>query len=281
LATIKNIYQQFLRNLSNKFEEREAKSVARIVFEDAFKLFDYQSEKVFTEIEELQNIEERLLKNEPVQYILGQADFYGLKFKVTPAALIPRPETEELVYWILENRPNINPSILDIGTGSGCIPIKIKKKWPAAKVSAMDVSPTALAIAQENADLNKVDIAFILMDILQEDKWMNIPTYDIIVSNPPYIPYKEKALMPIQVLDFEPDLALFVDNTTPLLFYKKIAKFALTHLKNGGHLYYECNEFNAKEVATLLEKLNFQNVELAKDMEGKERMVRGSLSVRQ
>ena len=273
MASIKNIHQQFIRNLSNKFEHREAKSIARIVFEDAFKLFDYQSNKTFKDIVTLEKIEARLLQDEPVQYILGQADFYGLKFKVTPAVLIPRPETEELVYWILENQVAKDSSILDIGTGSGCISITLKKKMPLATVSALDVSPTALAIAKENANLNEVTISFLLADILDEEKWLNLPSYDIIVSNPPYIPHHEKHLMPNQVLDYEPDLALFVENEQALIFYEKIGQFARTHLNDGGLLFYECNEFNAKEVAVLLEKIGFSKVTLAKDMEGKERMI--------
>ncbi len=274
MATIKHTYQQFLRNLSNKFEHREAISIARIVFEDAFKLFDYESNKNFNGTTTLQEIEARLLNNEPVQYILGQADFYGLKFKVSPAVLVPRPETEELVYWILENQVKDNPTILDIGTGSGCIPITLKRKLPRADISAIDVSSTALDIAKANADLNKVAVSFILTDILEERLWSNLPSYDIIVSNPPYIPYREKPLMPKQVLDYEPELALFVENDHPLVFYKKIGLFALKHLNQGGQLYFECNEFNAEEVATLLEKMGFSKVELVKDMEGKERMVR-------
>ncbi len=274
MASIKNTYQAFLQNLSPQFGEREAISIARIVFEDAFKLFDYQSSKEFTESDTLQEIEARLLNNEPVQYILGQADFYGLKFKVSPAVLIPRPETEELVYWILENQITKNPSIIDIGTGSGCIPITLKKKIPQATISAIDVSRTALDIAKTNAVLNKVAVSFILSDILEERLWSSLDTYDIIVSNPPYIPHKEKVLMPKQVLDYEPDLALFVENDEPLIFYKKIGQFALKHLNQGGELYYECNEFNAKEVATLLRQIGFQKVELAKDLEGKERMIR-------
>lgn len=274
MVSIKNTYQQFLKNLSPQFEPREAISIARIVFEDAFRLFDYQSNKEFTELAILKEIEERLLKNEPVQYILGQADFYGLKFKVSPAVLIPRPETEELVYWILENEGIENPSILDIGTGSGCIPITLKRKIPQAVISAIDVSPTALEIAKVNAALNEVPIAFLLKDMLQEKQWSTLPSYDIIVSNPPYIPKKEKHLMPKQVLDYEPALALFVENDHPLIFYKKIGQFALKHLNKDGQLYYECNEFNAKAVAVLLQNMGFSKVELAKDMEGKERMIR-------
>ncbi len=274
MASIKNTYQQFLKNISTQFEAREAISIARIVFEDAFKLFDYESSKAFIGTDILQEIEARLLKNEPVQYILGQADFYGLKLKVSPAVLIPRPETEELVYWILENKGIENPTILDIGTGSGCIPITLKKKMPQAKISAIDVSPTALDIARTNAALNKTKVSFILTDILEERLWSMLASFDIIVSNPPYIPQDERKLMPKQVLNYEPDLALFVENEQPLIFYIKIGQFALQHLNKGGQLYYECNEFNAKEVVELLEKMGFSKVELEKDLEGKERMIR-------
>jgi len=263
LLSIQQAYQQFIQKLAISQGEREAKSIARIIFEDVFRLFDYQATQPFLFLEKLQAIQARLATNEPVQYILGQADFYGLKFKVTPDVLIPRPETEELVYWILES---VNKSsaikIVDIGTGSGCIPITLKKKLPNAKISGLDISPAALKIVQE-------------VDILKENNWSKSPNYDVIISNPPYIPYREINLMPKQVTNFEPSLALFVENKEPLIFYRKIAQFALLRLNKDGQLFFECNEFNAKKVVLILEALGFSQVELQKDMEGKERMVRG------
>lgn len=275
MPTIRQAHQQFVQQLTPFQGEREARSIARIVFEDAFRLFDYQSEQPFLAIDELQAIQKRLVNNEPVQYILGQADFYGLKFKVTPDVLIPRPETEELVYWVLESIQKSNLKLVDIGTGSGCIPITLKKKLPNAEVLGLDVSQAALKIAQANAVLNQVDVTFQAVDILKEKGWQALPYFDVIISNPPYIPYEEIGLMPKQVTDFEPNLALFVDDKAPLIFYQKIAQFAQQKLTPNGQLFFECNEFNAKEVVLILKQLGFSKVELAKDMEGKERMVRG------
>jgi len=277
LLTIQQAYQQFIQQVATSQGEREAKSIARIVFEDAFRLFDYQSTQPFLYLEKLKAIQGRLASHEPVQYILGQADFYGLKFKVTPEVLIPRPETEELVYWVLESVNKSPLKIVDVGTGSGCIPITLKKKLPTAEISGLDISKAALKIAEENAELNEVDVPFQAVNILEEKKWHPLPYFDIIISNPPYIPYTEIDLMPKQVTDFEPNLALFVENKAPLIFYQKIAQFALLKLTKGGQLFFECNEFNAKKVVLMLEKLGFSKVELQKDMEGKERMVRGLL----
>lgn len=275
MPTIRQAHQQFIQQLTPFQGEREATSIARIVFEDAFRLFEYQSEQPFLAIDKLQAIQKRLVNNEPVQYILGQADFYGLKFKVTPDVLIPRPETEELVYWVLESIQKSNLKLVDIGTGSGCIPITLKKKLPNAEILGLDISQAALKIAQENAVLNQVNVSFQAVDILKAEKWQALPYFDVIISNPPYIPYEEIGLMPKQVTDFEPNLALFVDNKAPLIFYQKIAQFAQQKLTPNGQLFFECNEFNAKEVVLILEQLGFSKVELAKDMEGKERMVRG------
>ena len=275
MPTIRQAHQQFVQQLTPFQGEREARSIARIVFEDVFRLFDYQSEQPFLAIDELQAIQKRLVNNEPVQYILGQADFYGLKFKVTPDVLIPRPETEELVYWVLESIQKSNLKLVDIGTGSGCIPITLKKKLTNAEILGLDVSQTALKIAQANAVLNQVDVTFQAVDILKEKGWQALPYFDVIISNPPYIPYEEIGLMPKQVTDFEPNLALFVDDKAPLIFYQKIAQFAQQKLTPNGQLFFECNEFNAKEVVLILKQLGFSKVELAKDMEGKERMVRG------
>jgi len=275
--SIQTAYQQLSNQLTPLYGQREAQSIARIIFEDAFKIFNFTSSQPFIFEADLLTIKQRLLQREPVQYILGQADFYGLKFKVNSDVLIPRPETEELVYWIIEENTEISPTILDIGTGSGCIPISLKRKISSAKVTAMDISKEALIIAQENADLNEVVISFTHQDILDKSIWSNSPQYDIMVSNPPYIPTKEADLMPIWVKEFEPTLALFVTNEDPLIFYRTIADFALTHLHPEGALYFETNEFNAKEVAALLSAKGFKNVVIQEDMSGKERMVAGSL----
>ncbi|MFN7116402.1 MAG: peptide chain release factor N(5)-glutamine methyltransferase [Saprospiraceae bacterium] len=277
---INEVYQNFIGSLSALYDPGEARSIARIVFEDALRVHDVQSKAPLFNIqeEELYKIQTRLLQHEPIQYILGQADFYGLKFKVNQNVLIPRQETEELVYWILETIQkeikNSNLKLLDIGTGSGCIPITLKKKIPQLNVAALDVSQEALDIAKLNADFNKTAVQFQQYDILKRENWKLLSQYDIIVSNPPYIPQHERALMPAHVTRFEPELALFVADDNPLLFYDTIAEFALLHLTPDAYLFFECNEFNAAEVAQLVENKGFKQVVLQKDMNGKDRMIR-------
>jgi len=273
-------FDEFVQTLSAHFDPREAQSMARIVFEDCF---GWQRPQFATvqlspaQSAQLQSIHDQLLTQKPLQYILGQADFYGLKFKVDSRVLIPRPETEELVEWVLEVVEhqffNQNLRILDIGTGSGCIPIVLQKKLPKAEVWGLDVSAAALALAQENAAFNQVQINWFEQDILNEQLWPLLPTFDLIISNPPYIPFQEQALMPSQVTNFEPHLALFVEDADPLLFYRVIAKFAQKYLNGGGSLFFECNEYNAKEVEALLKESGWREVELRKDLSGKERMI--------
>lgn len=257
--------------------------MARIIFEDVFQVYNFQKNAPFSKEnqQQLLQIQNRLLQHEPLQHILGQADFYGLKFNVSPDVLIPRQETEELVYWILETikkNKRLNPlSVLDIGTGSGCIPITLKKKKSALKVAAIDVSKAALTIAKENAIINDTDIQFHYLNILETAEWavFKNQSLDIIASNPPYIPYEETRLMSKNVVDFEPHLALFVKNENPLVFYETIATFALQKLRLGGYLFFECNEFNAPKVKEMMEAKGFVQVELAQDLNGKDRMVRG------
>ena len=272
--TIEETHQALNKSIQPIYGEREAASITRIVFEDAFQLFDFNSKKEFLYTDKLLAIQQRLLKQEPVQYVLGQADFYGLKFKVSSDVLIPRPETEELVHWVLETNQSVEPTILDIGTGSGCIPITLKKKLPRAIVSGLDVSEAALTIARANEALNEVVLFFIQLDILQKENWDNLPDYDIIISNPPYIPHSEATLMPTWVKDYEPALALFVEHPDTLLFYRVIADFAAIHLTPSGYLFFETNEFNAQKVVQLLEERAFQDIVIQKDMSGKERMIR-------
>lgn len=254
--------------------------MSRIVFEDVYSITNFEREDELTikQLEQLQRIETRLLAQEPLQYVMGMADFYGLKFRVDSRVLIPRQETEELVYWVLETAKTAVyrhvSKVLDIGTGSGCIPITLKKENPNLHVEAIDVSVEALDLAMENARLNDVSIAFREQDILDESNWNTAIRYDIIVSNPPYIPREEATLMPQNVKAFEPHIALFVENEDPLLFYRTIAKFALQTLQKQGLLFFETNEFNASAVQQMLEEMNFSVVELQKDMSGKERMIR-------
>lgn len=228
-----------------------------------------------------------LKQHKPIQYILGKADFYGLKFIVNQHVLIPRPETEELVDLIIkENRESgirsqdvsILPapiSILDIGTGSGCIPIALKKNIANANVYALDISAEALEIAKQNAVMNNVAVEFFKYDILSPDSLLPAPDlkFDIIVSNPPYICISEKDQMQKNVLDYEPHLALFVDDINPLLFYKAIANFALKYLKQNGKLYFEINEAFGFEAKGMLENKGFKNVILKKDLNNKNRIL--------
>ncbi len=231
-----------------------------------------------------------LKAEKPIQYILGETEFYGLPFKVNENTLIPRPETEELVEWViasLENRiqnlekikeKNKAITILDIGTGSGCIAISLAKNVPNARVYALDVSSKALTVAKQNAELNNVSINFVETDILESEKRyleFNNLEFDVIVSNPPYVRNREKVEMQANVLNNEPHLALFVENENPLLFYKKITEFAEEKLCNGGELFFEINEYLGKETLKLMEDRNFIDVELKKDIFGKDRLLKG------
>ena len=274
LPTIKQSFQQLTEDLRPLHGEREARNMAQIVFEDAFRLFDAGSNAPFVFVEKLRTITSRLLNKEPVQYIIGAADFYGLRFKVNPHVLIPRMETEELVFWVLESMTVSDIQLLDIGTGSGCIPVVIQKKRPDTEVWAMDISPEALNIARDNAQKHKVHIHFFEGNILNSNALSDLPPLDIMISNPPYIPEREKELMSKQVIHFEPGMALFVPNENPLLFYQKIADHALHQLKPGGCLFLECNEFNANEVVELLSEKGFKEIELKRDLSGKNRMIR-------
>ena len=217
------------------------------------------------------------LKTEkPIQYSIGETWFYDSKFYVNEHTLIPRPETEELVDWIIQthkSKDKIEKSaILDIGTGTGCIPISLKKNIPQAEVFAIDVSEEALKIAHKNAETNQVQINFILQNIL-ETKDLN-QNFDVIVSNPPYVRNLEKQEIKKNVLEFEPHLALFVEDTDALLFYRKIAQLALKNLTANGLLFFEINQYLGKETVELLETLGFKNVELKKDIYGNDRMIK-------
>ena len=210
----------------------------------------------------------RLQKFEPLQYILGECEFYGLSFKVSPYCLIPRPETEELVHWILQH--NFTKA-LDIGTGSACIPIALAKH-KEAQITALDISSDALSIARENAKKNTVDIHFIEHNIFND---IDLKTsFDLIVSNPPYVLESEKTLMNNNVLDYEPHLALFVSDNDALIYYKRIIDFSKVHLQREGLLFLEINEQKSVEIKDLLENNGFENVLIKKDMQGKNRMVK-------
>ena len=216
----------------------------------------------------------RLKKQEPIQYILGTTEFYGLTFKVNKHTLIPRPETEELVDWVLSNLHDQDSmlDILDIGTGSGCIAISLAKNIPTARVSGIDISEKTLEVAQENAVKNQVLVSFCKKDILRTTSLEK--KYDVIVSNPPYVRQLEKKAMNANVLDYEPGVALFVPNEDPLLFYRKIAQLAMVSLQTRGWLYFEINEYLSKEMDVLLKDIGFANIEIKKDFREVPRMIK-------
>ena len=217
-----------------------------------------------------------LKKHIPIQYITGTTNFYGLDFNVNNSVLIPRPETEELVEWIIKDSKNFNEiSILDLGTGSGCIAISLAKNLPNAKIYALDISKESLKIAKNNAAINKVSIEFIEADILSIEQLKQ--KFNIIVSNPPYVRELEKEMMQQNVLAYEPHLALFVKNEKPLLFYKKIADLAKNYLDENGNLYFEINQYLGKETSELLTSKGFKNVELKKDIFEVDRMIKASI----
>jgi release factor glutamine methyltransferase len=222
----------------------------------------------------LRSYVKRLQENEPFQYILGETEFYGLTIKCDKRALIPRPETEELVDWISENT-NIEKAV-DICSGSGCIALALKTVYKNASILGVDISEDANDLARQNAQLNQLDVTFETADALeiQADFWNTLSDLDLIVSNPPYIPENEKEQMAANVLDFEPHLALFVENNSPIIFYERIADLAQQKLKSGGLLYFELHHLYSEEVIAYLEKIDFQQIEVRRDLQGKNRMLK-------
>ena len=264
--------------LKSTFTQGEIRAFTRLILEEVCNLsFTEIASCKFNDLSDnkkqnIISIVKRLQNNEPIQYILGNTEFYGLTLKVTPAVLIPRPETEELVEWILQETKQPKPHILDIGTGSGCIAITLAKKLKDATVYAWDVSTKALEVAKENAKTNDVFVNFSETDALQPQP-VN-PYLHIIVSNPPYIREIEKEVMTSNVLDYEPHMALFVPNSNALLFYNSIADIAQKQLISNGWLYFEINQANGAEVVQLLKEKEFVNIELKQDISGNDRMIR-------
>jgi release factor glutamine methyltransferase len=282
---IKEYRGQFIKSLLSVYDAGEAESFFYLILEEKHQLkridLALDTELIFSE-EELalwNSILEQLKRDIPIQYLLGSTSFYGLDFEVNENVLIPRPETEELVEWIIQRMKsevgNRKLKVLDIGTGSGCIAISLAKNIPNAKVYAIDISEKALATAKKNAVINQVDVIFIKQDIL-ETADLN-QQFDVIVSNPPYVRNLEKQEIKKNVLDNEPHLALFVEDDDALIFYKKISALAKKNLLHNGQLYFEINQYLGKDMVALLEELNFKSIELRKDIYGNERMIRGTI----
>jgi len=218
-----------------------------------------------------------LSKNQPVQYVLRESWFCGMKFYVDQHVLIPRPETEELVEWVASESTTASLSILDVGTGSGCIAISLKKKLPVATVHACDISPDALTVARSNATDLQAEIDFQLMDILDSRQRESLPSLDLIVSNPPYIPLRDKSSMSPHVVEYEPHIALFVKDEDPIVFYQAIAQLGRERLSPTGALYAEIHEDRTGQVVSAFKKAGFQNIVVRQDMQGKDRMIKATM----
>ena len=297
--TIHEAYTRLLQNLYVIYDKREAANIADWILEnlttkkkvDRIVYKNLQLDK--SQELKLSNYADQLLQHRPVQYVLNEAWFAGLKLYVDEAVLIPRPETEELVDWIIEDvrctmydvrceeanakvkSQKSKVSILDVGTGSGCISLAIKSKIKDdADVSAVDVSGDALAVAKKNAENTKLNIRFLHLNFLDKQQWETLGTYDIIVSNPPYIKQSEDGAMKDNVLKYEPQIALFVPDEDALIFYRALAECAQEHLNDSGSLFVEINESLGQQVVDLFKESNLRNVELRKDLQGKDRMIK-------
>lgn len=275
MQKVKNFIKNELKGL---FSPDEINSLTRLILEKEFSIpladvltckFNHLSD---AEMQRLSEIVGKLKNSEPIQYILGETDFFGLTFYLDDSVLIPRPETEELVQWIVDSVKNEPLKILDIGTGSGCIAVTLAKKLPFAEVHAWDISRDALGVARKNADKNGVHLFLAEKDILQES--VSDENFDIVVSNPPYVTEFEKGEMQENVLNFEPHLAMFVSDQNALVFYEKIADFALKNLNKGGKLFFEINREKGNQIEMLLQQRGFGNIERQKDISGNERMIK-------
>lgn len=282
---IKQYRTEFIKELSSLYDAYEAESFFYLILENKHKLrqidLALNHELTFSDADlAIWNAFLNQLKKEvPIQYLLGKTNFYGLDFEVNENVLIPRPETEELVEWIInENKKNHQTKkikVLDIGTGSGCIAISLAKNLPNAEVYGIDVSKKAIETAKKNAINNNVDVTFMFLDILDTEELKC--NFDIIVSNPPYVRHLEKQEIKKNVLDYEPHLALFVDDNDALIFYRKIANLAQKNLLENGQLFFEINQYLGQEMTELLEKMDFKNIELRKDIYNNDRMIKANI----
>lgn len=282
--TMQEATYYLLNKLTTIYDKSEASQITDWVMEQLTgskkaERMVYKNEIITIEEELLlHQYSERLLQHEPVQYVLNEAWFSNMKFYVDKNVLIPRPETEELVEWIISNCkfPVDELKILDIGSGSGCIPISLKKRIRKAEVWSFDISEGALTVAQKNAGDLGQEVNFIQLDFLDQHSWKKLPKFDIIVSNPPYIPEKDKQTMQPNVLEYEPETALFVPDNDALIFYKAIAEFGKTHLEKSGSVFMEIHESLGKEVAELFQQASY-STEIKKDMQEKDRMIKAGL----
>jgi len=296
--TIYEAQQRLIFQLFEIYDNREAANIADLVMEHITgwkkidRILNKQVPLLNDKITLLEKFTTELLVHKPVQYVLNEAWFYGLKFFVNEHVLIPRPETEELVEWIVREvgdtryevqNKNQDPEnrhehhtlrIFDVGTGSGCIPITLKKNLHSADIYTCDISKEALGVAQRNALEHQADIGLLHIDFLDISQWEHLPFFDIVVSNPPYIPLKDKETMRPNVIDYEPHLALFVENNDPLIFYRSIADFAKEKLRPGGIIFAELHEGLATGVQEVFAEKGFDNMEIKKDMQGKDRMIK-------
>lgn len=281
IRTVKEAYQNFKIFISKVYEPAEAETITAMVFKeilgyDRIKLILNETELLSASLfEQIDFIAFQLIQHKPIQYILGYTYFHDLKISVNEHVLIPRPETEEIIDFILAKHENQKMDVLDIGTGSGCIPIALKHQRATWNLSAIDVSADALKTAQSNAKKHNLQIEFILADVFEfqpKDK------FDLIVSNPPYVLESEKLQMQQNVLAFEPALALFVPDQNPLKYYERIVSIAAQNLNDNGKLYLEINESFASETAELLAQFSFVNIQIIQDFKGKNRLVLGSKS---
>ena len=284
--TLKALQQYFHEQLDSIYGQNEVSSFFRLLIEYKLNIKPVElalapNQTISKTIQEqFDEVIKRLIREEPIQYIIGETEFIGLTFKVNKHTLIPRPETEELVQWMIDEISNSSiqqPTILDIGTGSGCIAVSLAKSLPDAKVYAIDISKNALNVAKENAFLNNVEVNFIQADILNQKNWnlgFGNLVFDLIVSNPPYVRELEKASIKNNVLRHEPHLALFVQNEDPLQFYKVICEFAVHNLNPKGSLFFEINQYLETEMTQLLRTYKFEDIALRKDLFGNYRMLK-------
>ena len=282
--TVQEATYHMLNKLRSIYAEGEAMQITDYVMEHITgsakteRMLYKNAALIPAEEKQLNDFLQRLLQHEPVQYVLNESWFYGYKFYVDENVLIPRPETEELVDWIIKDCkfPIHELKILDVGTGSGCIPIILKRKFRKAEVWTCDLSKEAIEVAKKNAASLGTEVNFMQVDFLNQERWNQFPSFDIIVSNPPYIPAKDSVTMDANVTEFEPSLALFVPDNDPLIFYKAIAEFGKRHLNKNGSLYLEIHEDLGEATIKMLEVNNY-STELRKDMQGKDRMIKSGL----